>query len=203
MSALPTSSFDDYFTDFRAETVCAGVRACQLIGTAIQLCKCDNVWYAPATESVMELLTKATPIPGGRIAGYRNSLPRRILLLGLGERGTRIACEVATHRLPNVEVVTNARPVGWDDIAKERTGESTNMVVIVCGEGDEHLFSPSQGRPDMPVTFVVLKEIDQGSVTQVSATDDLRVAQMRGLSDLFVTTSDSDYVADLIENLAS
>ena len=146
----------------------------------------------------MELLTKATPIPGGRIAGYRNSLPRRILLLGLGERGTRIACEVATHRLPNVEVVTNARPVGWDDIAKERTGESTNMVVIVCGEGDEHLFSPSQGRPDMLVTFVVIKEIDQ-----VAATDDLRVAQMRGLSDLFVTTSDSDYVADLIENLAS
>ena len=55
----------------------------------------------------------------------------------------------------------------------------------------------------MPVTFVVLKEIDQGSVTQVSATDDLRVAQMRAPSDLFVTTSDSDYVANLIANLAS
>jgi hypothetical protein len=26
---------------------------------------------------------------------------------------------------------------------------------------------------------------------------------MRGLSDLFVTTSDSDYVGDLIDNLAS
>ena len=46
----------------------------------------------------------------------------------------------------------------------------------------------------MLVTFVVLKDIDE-----VAATDDRRVAQMRGLSDLFVTTSDSDYVGDLVD----
>jgi hypothetical protein len=136
----------------------------------------------------MDFFPEAAAIPGSRIAGYRNSSPRLIRLLGLGERGG----------LPNVEVVTNARPVGWDDIASERPGERTNMVVIVCGEGDERLFNPSQGKPNMLVTFVVLKHSGD-----MPATDEARVAAMRGLSDLFVTTSDGDYVGDLIDNLAS
>ena len=146
----------------------------------------------------MDFFPEAAAIPGGRIAGYRNSSPRLIRLLGLGERGGKVARAVATRGLPNVEVMTNARPVGWDDIASERPGERTNMVVIVCGEGDERLFNPSQGKPSMLVTFVVLKQ--SGDVPE---TDEARVATMRGLSDLFVTTSDGDYVGDLIDNLAS
>jgi hypothetical protein len=149
-------------------------------------------------ERFVEVFAEAAPIPGHRMSGYRNSSPRFIRLLGLGERGSRIAREIASRDRRNVEVVTGARPVGWDDIAKERPGERTNMIVIVCGEGDERLFNPSRGKPDMLVTFVVLKEIDLAP-----ATDDPRIAQMRGLSDLFVTTSDSDYVGDLIDNLAS
>jgi hypothetical protein len=149
-------------------------------------------------ESAMELYAEAAPIPGNRIAGYRNSSPRHIRLLGLGERGSWIAREVARRGYRNVEVVTDARPVGWDDIAKDRPGEQTNMIVIVCGEGDERLFSPARGKPDMLVTFVVLKE-----PSLVPTTDEARVAQMRGQSDLFVTTSDTDYVGDLIDNLAS
>jgi hypothetical protein len=146
----------------------------------------------------MDFFPEAAAIPGGRIAGYRNSSPRLIRLLGLGERGGKVARGVATRGLPNVEVVTNAKPVGWDDIASERPGERTNMVVIVCGEGDERLFNPSQGKPNMLVTFVVLKHSGD-----MPATDEARVAAMRGLSDLFVTTSDGDYVGDLIDNLAS
>jgi hypothetical protein len=152
----------------------------------------------PAMETVMELLGEAAPIPGHRIAGYRNSSPRLVRLLGLGARGSRIAREVARRGHRNVEVVTDARPVGWDAIAKERPGERINMIVIVCGEGDERLFNPSRGKPDMLVTFVVVK-----ATGQAAAADEARIAQMRGLSDLFVTTSDSDYVGDLIDNLAS
>jgi hypothetical protein len=145
------------------------------------------------------MFAEAAPIPGRRIGGYRNSSPRHIRLLGLGERGGRIAREVAKRGYNNVEVLTDARPVGWDDIAAERAGERTNMVVIVCGEGDEKLFSPVRGKPDMLVTFVVLRGVGQVA----TATDEAQVAQMRGLSDLFVTTSEADYVGDLIDNLAS
>jgi hypothetical protein len=137
-------------------------------------------------------------IPGGRIGHYRNSSPRLIRLLGLGDAGAKVARAVSKRGLPNVEVMTNAKPVGWDELAEERPGERTNMLVIVCAEGDERLFRPERGKPDMLVTFVLLQ--DTGRMQ--SAGDD-RLANARGFSDLFVTTSDADYVAELIDNLAS
>jgi hypothetical protein len=146
----------------------------------------------------MNLSLGTAEIPGGRIGHYRNSSPRLIRLLGLGDAGAKVARAVANRGLPNVEVTTNGRPVGWDDLAEERPGERTNMLVIVCAEGDERLFRPERGKPDMLVTFVLL----QTSCT-MPATGEERVANARGFSDLFVTTSDADYVAELINNLAS
>lgn len=151
----------------------------------------------PASASAPIAATIPTAIPGRRISGYRNSAPRTIRLLGLGERGGRIVREVARRGFGNVEVITGASPLGWDEIASDRPGGPANMVVVVCGEGDERLFSPREGKPDMLVTFVVIRR--SGEV----AADGPQVAAMRGLSDLFVTTSDADYVADLIDNLAS
>ncbi len=75
---------------------------------------------------------------------------------------------------------------------------ATNMIVIVCAEGDERLFRPEHGKPDMLVTFVMLQ-----SIGDPRAAGEQRVANARGFSDLFVTTSDADYVSDLIDNLAS
>jgi hypothetical protein len=146
----------------------------------------------------MELWAQAETIPGSRIENYRNSAPRLIRLLGLGETGSEIAREVAKRRLPNVEVVTHATPVGWSDVAREAPGAPVNMLVIVCAQGDERLFRPERGKPDMLVTFVLL----QGARI-VPAAHEERIASARSFSDLFVTTSDADYVAELIENLAS
>ena len=50
----------------------------------------------------------------------------------------------------------------------------------------------------MLVTFVVVREGGE-----VPSADQAQLAQMRGQSDLFVTTSDSGYVGDLIDNMAS
>ena len=146
----------------------------------------------------MNLSLGTVDIPGGRIGHYRNSSPRLIRLLGLGEAGAKVARAVSKRGLPNVEVVTNARPVGWDELAEERPGERTNMLVIVCAEGDERLFRPERGKPDMLVTFVLLQ-----STCSIPTAGDQRIANARGFSDLFVTTSDADYVAELIDNLAS
>ncbi len=139
-----------------------------------------------------------TTIPGARIDHYRNSSPRLIRLLGLGEKGGKVARIVAKRGLPNVEVLTDAKPVGWKEVANDRAGARTNMVVIVCAEGDERLFRPEQGKPDMLVTFVLLQ-----SIGDLRAAGEQRVANARGFSDLFVTTSDIDYVSELIDNLAS
>jgi hypothetical protein len=138
------------------------------------------------------------PIPGSRIEGYRNSSPRRIRLMGLGERGGKVVRKLAQRDLPNVEIVTKAQPVGWQDIAETRAGAAANMIIVVCAEGDERLFQPERGKPDMLVTFVLL-QVHQ----RVPAEHEERIAEARRYSDLFVTTSDADYVSDLVDNLAS
>jgi len=142
----------------------------------------------------MNLATETTTVPGGRIDNYRNSSPRLIRLLGLGDEGGKVARDLAKRHLPNVEVRTNTRPVGWKDVVQDTT--YANMIVIVCAEGDEGLFRPEQGKPDMLVTFVLL------TVNRLTAGDQ-RLAKARGFADLFVTTSDVDYVSELIDNLAS
>lgn len=146
----------------------------------------------------MNLPPGPATLPGGRIGGYRNSSPRRIRLLGLGEAGGKVAREVARRGLPNVDVLTNARPVDWEDVADDRAGARVNMIIVVCAEGDERLFRPERGKPDMLVTFVLLQ-----ARQNVHAAHDQRTADARGFSDLFVTTSDADYVSDLVDNLAS
>ena len=139
-------------------------------------------------------VTAAPDIPGRRIDDYRNSSPRLIRLLGLGTEGGEVVARL--RRRPNVTVVTNTRPVGWNEVTDDSA--RPNMVVIVCAEGDEALFRPEQGKPDMLVTFVLL----QSDETPL-APGDQRLAQARRYSDLFVTTLDADYVAELIDNLAS
>ncbi len=148
---------------------------------------------------MMEPAPDLTTIPGRRIGGYRNSARRHIKLYGLGQTGASVARAVGERRLPNVEVRTGTRAAGWAEITGGAgNARDTNMVVIVCGEGDEGLFRPERERPQSLVTFVLLQR--QGNLLVVRQPS---VAGARSSADLFVTTSDRDYVADLIDNLAS
>jgi hypothetical protein len=147
----------------------------------------------------MEPAADRTTIPGRRIGGYRNSARRHIKLYGLGETGASVARAIGERGLPNVEVRTGTRAAGWAEITGGSGGaRDTNMVVIVCGEGEEALFRPERERPPSPVTFVLLQR--QGNLLVVR---EASVAGARGSADLFVTTCDRDYVSDLIDNLAS
>jgi hypothetical protein len=146
----------------------------------------------------MQPATDLATIPGRRIGHYRNSSRRRIKLYGLGDIGASVARAVGARGLPNVEVRTGTGAAGWAQITGGANDRDTNMVVIVCGEGDEELFRPEPERPESLVTFVLLQR--QGNLLVVR---ERSVSGARGSADLFVTTSDRDYVADLIDNLAS
>src|SRR5689334_17105453 len=87
-----------------------------------------------------------TAIPGRRIGHYRNSARRFITLYGLGKAGASVAQAVAERGLPNVAVRTGTGAAGWGEIAGAKADAQTNMVVIVCGEGDEALFRPEPER---------------------------------------------------------
>jgi hypothetical protein len=146
----------------------------------------------------MQTMPDLATIPGGRIGHYRNSSRRFIKLYGLGETGTTVARAVGARHLPNVEVRTGSHAAGWAEIAGPQPDPATNMVVIVCAEGDEGLFRPERERPDSLVTFVLLQPTGNLLIVRNES-----VSGPRGAADLFVTTSDRDYVADLIDNLAS
>lgn len=146
---------------------------------------------------MMEPAPALAAIPGRRIGNYRNSSPRSVKLYGLGKTGASVAQRVGARGLPNVEVRTGSGAAGWPEIAGA-PDPATNMVVIVCGEGDEGLFRPGRERPPSLVTFVLLQR--EGDLLVVRKQS---LASARGAADLFVTTSDRDYVADLIDNLAS
>jgi hypothetical protein len=76
------------------------------------------------------------------------------------------------------------------------------MIVIVCDEGDARLFRPAGGRPNVLVTFVLLQlKGNRLAAREPHLEPDLERA--RAACDLFVTTSDGDYVSELIDNLAS
>jgi hypothetical protein len=134
----------------------------------------------------------------GRLVGYRNSTPRAVTLFGLGEKGAKVVRDVGAHSGPNVAVASSSKRVGWSEIAGGGSGAETNMVVIVCGEGDQILFNGDENKPDPLVTFVLLQEV---SNTLIVANENF--ARARNRCDLFVTTTDTDYVHDLIANLAS
>jgi hypothetical protein len=146
----------------------------------------------------MELGAGSAVNPGHRIGGYRNSMPRFIKLLGLGDGGGQVARRVAKRGLSNVAVAIDVEPVGWSAVTAECPNSRANMVVIVCAEGDEGLFRPEAEKPDVLVTFVLLQR-----VADLAGVRGDGVAKARACSDLFVTTSDVDYVPDLIDNLAS
>ncbi len=140
----------------------------------------------------------ASSIPGGRIDGYRNSRPRSVRLYGLGQRGMEIARHIGRQAGANVAVKSGSDRVGWHEIAGDMPDPDTNMVIIVCGDGDQALFDADEHKPDSLVTFVLLQKTSNALVV-----GDENFARARSRSDLFVTTSDADYVVDLIENLAS
>jgi hypothetical protein len=139
----------------------------------------------------------AKPIPGSRINDYRNSRQRNVRLYGLGDLGARVVGEIGRKGLPNVAVTSSRAPIGWQQVAGDAPAD-TNMIVIVCGEGDTALFDADDDKPDSLVTFVLLQ-----STRNILAVGDRKLSMARARSDLFVTTSDTEYVSDLIENLAS
>jgi hypothetical protein len=143
-------------------------------------------------------LSPDASIPGSRIDGYRNSQPRSVRLYGLGEQGSKIVQNIGSHSGSNVAVRSGKRRAGWQEIAGAPADSGTNMVVIVCGEGDQILFDGDDNKPDSLVTFVLVQKVANALVVT-----DEKFSRARNHCDLFVTTSDTDYVSDLIGNLAS
>jgi hypothetical protein len=134
-----------------------------------------------------------------RISNYRNSARRAIRLIGLGKAAADMVDRIGRTGPPNVSIEDRDTLVDWSALAGATSARDLNMIVIACCEGDEHLFRPSGDRPDVLVTFVVLLRGEARGRGPLAP----HLDRARQSCDLFVTTSDPDYVSELIDNLAS
>jgi hypothetical protein len=149
----------------------------------------------------MQPAPSSITIPGTRISNYRNSARRAIALIGLGAAASALVSSVGRRGLVNVATTTSGGAIDWSAVAGTVPDRDLNMIVIVCGEGDERLFRPGPRRPDVLVTFVLLRKGNIPPIRENDFAPDLERA--RAFSDLFVTTSDPDYISELVDNLAS
>lgn len=136
--------------------------------------------------------------PGSRILGYRNSRPRDVKLLGIGDGAWEAAAAVRTANLPNVSLHRQSASEPLPPLDAPQWGRLPNMIMVVYRVGDRIALPTFSVKPDPLVTFVLLEPLQhfsQGHNREVQA--------LRSISDLFVTTSDTDFVFDLVSNLAA
>lgn len=135
--------------------------------------------------------------PGARVQGYRNSRPRRVKLIGLGDTAHALAEDIAAAMgagvllgLPDAALPLDA-PVG---------GVTPGALIVVM-----HALDGAPGLPPVvdrtaATLSVVLLEPPgaRPGVAALAATN-----RLRGVADMFASTSDPDFVRDLVANLAS
>ena len=78
-------------------------------------------------------------------------------------------------------------------------GLRPNAVVVVYQKGDEVKFPFLTDRTASMLSFVVLESEDDDPVPEGRR----KLREIQAVADLFVTTSDRDFVAELIDNLAA
>jgi hypothetical protein len=98
--------------------------------------------------------------------------------------------------IPNVATIGVAGPLVWRRLPVRGRIANSNIIVIVCADGDAGLLRPAERSPDVPATLVLL--------TTAVGRRQWRKGILSGrAADLFMTTSDADDVGELVANLAS
>lgn len=138
-------------------------------------------------------------LPGRRIDDYRNSTPRFVKVLGVGDSaGAIIEAVNAAHR-DNILAsgpLNPAHPAAMDEPVN---GIQPNAVVVVYQTGEEVSFPFLTERTASMLSFIVVETA--GRPPDGAAARKLR--EIQAVADLYVTTSDRDFVAELVDNLAS
>ena len=137
--------------------------------------------------------------PGKRIEGYRNSEPRHVKLLGVGRAAEAIVQEFSKGKSTNILLLSDDAAHRLQMLDEPVDGVRPNAVIVVYQSGDS--------AADIP--FMVERTASMLSliVLETNVRDDdravPRLRQLREVADLYVTTSDAEFVDELVRNLAS
>lgn len=136
--------------------------------------------------------------PGRRIQDYRNSSPRYIKVLAVGDNARAVIEAVNAEQRENVLMTGPLNPHGLQPMDEPVLGIKPHAVVVVHQQGDQDRFPFLIERTASMLSFVVLEK--DGILHERN--ENARVRAIRAIADLFVTTSDPAFVKELVDNLA-
>lgn len=136
--------------------------------------------------------------PGQRIQDYRNSMPRYVKVLAIGESAESIISSFNRDR-ENILTTGPLDPDRRQPMDEPVNGIRPNAVIVVYQKGEEVRFPFQTERTASMLSFVVLEEPDGRAEREPNKT----LQAIQKIADLFVTTSDQEFVNELIDNLAN
>ncbi|WP_421949976.1 hypothetical protein [Pelagibacterium sp.] len=137
--------------------------------------------------------------PGKRIEGYRNSSPRFIKVLGVGEKVRDVIADINADERDNILMTGSLDPHGLQPMDEPVNGIKPHAVIVVHEQGDQDKFPFLIERTASMLSFVILET--KGVLHEEAESN--KVRSIRAIADLFVTTSDRGFVKELVSNLAS
>jgi hypothetical protein len=137
--------------------------------------------------------------PGRRIEGYRNSSPRYVKVLGVGESARAIVEGFNADNRDNILTSGPLNPMQLQPMDEPVDGIRPNAVVVVYARGEPVKFPFLTDRTASMLSFIVLEGTEERADPEVSR----KVREIQAVADLYVTTSDKDFVSELVTNLAS
>lgn len=135
--------------------------------------------------------------PGQRIEDYRNSEPRHVKVLAVGKSAESIISDFNRSR----DNILLTGPLDLDrrqPMDEPVNGIRPNAVIVVYQRGEEVRFPFRTERTASMLSFIVLEEPDARAEAEPNRT----LKAIQKVADLFVTTSDREFVNELIDNLA-
>jgi hypothetical protein len=137
--------------------------------------------------------------PGQRIDDYRNSSPRYIKVLGVGESARSIVERFNNAHRDNILTTSELDPMRLRPMDEPVDGIRPNAVVVVYQKGEQVRFPFLTDRTASMLSFIVLETAEGQKDVEASR----KVREIQAIADLFVTTSDKEFVTELVDNLAS
>lgn len=137
--------------------------------------------------------------PGQRIDDYRNSSPRYIKVLGVGESARSIIEGFNDAHRDNILTTGRLDPMRLQAMDEPVDGVRPNAVIVVYQQGEQFKFPFLTDRTASMLSFIVLETPEGRADTDASR----KVREIQAVADLYVTTSDREFVSELVDNLAS
>lgn len=137
--------------------------------------------------------------PGTRIHNYRNSAPRYVKVVAMGPEAEAALERLNRHERDNILMSERVDTTTREPMDAPVNGLTPHAVIVVHQQGDSSAFPFRIERTASMLSLVVLETgspLDEGQENQT-------MREIRALADLFVTTSDGDFVQELVDNLAS